>query len=194
MKQIKKVLFSTITLVAITACGSTQESKIDNLPLDTPEISNNFKNEYLDAINRARSESRTCGTAGYFEATRALRWNDRLYGAAYEHSNDMATTNTFSHNGSGQVSDVVGVSLGKSSTAGERISAYGYAWQRYAENIGAGTDIDTAEEIVNQLLASDGHCANIMNPLLQEVGMAMVKNTNTHYVHYWTQDFGTPRN
>jgi uncharacterized protein YkwD len=135
-----------------------------------------------------------CGKIGLFTATSALRWSDKLYKAAYEHSNDMAMSNIFSHEGSGQESDKVGVEHGGRSSVQERIDAYGYRWVRYAENIGVGTDIDTAEKIVNQLLKSDGHCANIMNPLLKEVGMAMVKNSNTKYIHYWTQNFGTPAN
>ena len=186
MKQIKKIVFSTATLVLLAACGGGKESNISS--------SNNFKNQYLNAINQARKQSQNCGTFGQFSAAPLLTWNEKLYSAAYEHSNDMATTNTFSHSGSGQASDSVGVSLGKASSARERIDAYGYKWRRYAENIGAGTDIDTAEIIVSQLLKSDGHCANIMNPLLSEVGMAMVKKSNAKYIHYWTQNFGTPLN
>ena len=194
MKYIKKVVFSSFALMLLTACGSVPKTNSNNLSQNVPQISDNFKNEYLNTINRARSKSRTCGSAGYFDATTALGWSDKLYGAAYEHSNDMAITSLFSHRGSGQESDKVGRLNGNKSTAGERINAYGYRWVLYAENIGAGTDIDTADKIVNQLLASDGHCANIMNPRLTEVGMAMVKNSNTKYVHYWTQDFGTHPN
>ncbi len=191
MKQIKTVILSSFTLLILSACDTGKESKVNNL-LDVPTISSNFKNQYLNAINQARKESQDCGTYGDFSAAPLLTWNEKLYNSAYAHSKDMATTNTFSHAGSGQASDEVGVSLGRGSSAGERISFYGYKWSRYAENIGAGTDIDSAEEIVLQLMNSDGHCANIMNPLFTEVGMAMVKNSNTDYVHYWTQNFGRP--
>jgi uncharacterized protein YkwD len=194
MKQIKRVVFTSLTVVLLTSCGAEKESSINNLSFDSPVISNSFKDKYLNAINRARSSNQTCGVRGLYEATSALRWSDKLYGAAYEHSNDMATSGVFSHEGSGQASDKVGVAQGGRSSVQDRINAYGYRWVRYAENIGAGTDIDTAEKIVSQLLASDGHCANIMNPLLKEVGMAMVKNSNTKYVYYWTQNFGTPPN
>ena len=194
MRYITKVVFISLTLVSLVACGNVKESKINNLPLVVPSVSNGFKSQYLNVINNARSVSQNCGTYGNFPAAPSLKWSDKLYDATYEHSNDMATTNTFSHNGSGGVSDRVGVSLGKASSGSERISAYGYKWRRYAENIGAGIDIDTAEKIVSQLLKSDGHCANIMNPKLTEVGMAMVKNSNAHYIYYWTQNFGTPLN
>jgi uncharacterized protein YkwD len=193
MNKIKKLFVSSIAVASFMGCANTEDSVVENsILVDTPdEITSDFKVDYLEAINNARSQSRTCGSEGYFEATTALLWNDKLYGAAYEHSNDMALTNNFSHDGSGQASDLVGLELGRASTVGDRIEAYGYEWQRYAENIGAGTDTDTAEKIVNQLLDSAPHCANIMNPLLKEVAMAMVKNSNSDYVYYWTQDFGT---
>jgi len=190
MKHIKNACYTSLLLVSLTACDSTQESKINNLSLDTPSLSNSFKTQYLNVINSARSTSQDCGEYGYFSAAPLLRWNDKLYAAAYEHSNDMATTNIFSHEGSGQETDRVGVLNGNKSTAKDRINAYGYSWNRYAENIAAGTG--TIEESVNQLLASDGHCANIMNPNLSEVGIAMAKNSNSQYTYYWTQVFGTP--
>jgi len=188
MKQIKKIVFTVAVLVVLTACGAGKETNVSNSTGD------DFKKQYLNIINQARSKSQNCGTRGIFPATKVLTWNEKLYNAAYEHSNDMAITNTFSHAGSGQASDRVGVLLGKVSSARERIDAHGYKWSIYAENIGAGTNIDTVEKIVSQLLGSDGHCANIMNPLFREVGMAMVKNSNSQYTHYWTQNFGTPLN
>jgi len=45
--------------------------------------------------------------------------------------------------------------------------------------------------MVEGFLESDLHCANLMNPKFKELGMAMVKNSNTTYTHYWTQNFGT---
>ncbi|SFV67217.1 hypothetical protein MNB_SV-13-1015 [hydrothermal vent metagenome] len=42
-------------------------------------------------------------------------------------------------------------------------------------------------------LKSDSHCANLMNPNFTELGMAMIKDESTKYIHYWTQNFGTPR-
>jgi len=194
MKKTKKILLSSVTLFIFGACGSSKEQHINNTSLDIPSISSSFKNSYLNVINSVRSRNQTCGSKGYFPATTDLHWSEKLYGAAYEHSNDMATTNTFSHNGSGEVSDRVGRENGNISSSRERINAYGYHWVRYAENIGAGTDIDTIEKSVAQLLASDGHCANIMNPRLSEVGIAMVKNSNSQYRYYWTQSFGTPKN
>ena len=151
------------------------------------------KNRYLLEINKARSIPQDCGTRGVFYETIALIWNDKLYNAAYEHSNDLARTNTFAHTGSGQATDITGVALGKASTFQERIEAYGYKHSRIGENIASGTNSNTAKKVIAQLMKSDGHCANIMHPDYREIGMAMSKNVNSKYVHYWTQNFGTPR-
>ena len=188
MKKIRVIVLSILTLLLLSACSVRKESKL-SIP-----TAYNFKMEYLNAINRARSTNQTCGRKGFFKATEPLNWNDKLYNAAYEHSYDMATSNIFSHKGSGQISDKTGYVKNSASSGRERIESYGYSWRIYAENIGAGSELDTAEKAVHGLLNSAGHCANIMNPSLKEVGMAMVKNPNSKYTYYWTQDFGTPLN
>ena len=124
----------------------------------------------------------------------AVTWNDHLYQAAYEHSRDMATSNLFSHTGSGEKSDITAQKLhpGTGSRVRERIEANGYTnWHGYGENIAAGTSMDNVADAMEGWLKSPGHCKNIMNPKLKEVGMAVFFNDNSHYNYYWTQDFGT---
>lgn len=53
--------------------------------------------------------------------------------------------------------------------------------------------MDTAAAVIQIWLDSDGHCANLMNPGFQDIGMAMVEDANSRFTHYWTQNFGTPR-
>ena len=152
------------------------------------------KQAYLDVINEARSEGRECGEYGYFEAADPVTWSDELYTAAYEHSYDMAISNTFSHTGSGTQSDITAEALhpGEGSSVGERIEYNGYTnWRRYGENIAAGTSMDEAAEAMEGWLESPGHCKNIMNSDFKEVGMALYYHADSHYLHYWTQDFGT---
>jgi uncharacterized protein YkwD len=159
------------------------------ITLAISEISN-----YLNAINQARSLTQDCHSKGVFPAVSALIWSEKLYLSAHEHSYDLATSNTFSHNGSGTSSDLTGVALGsKQSTFVERIEHYNYRWAGIGENIAAGTNTNTASIVVQQWLDSDGHCANMMKASFTEVGMAMVHNTSSTYTHYWTQNFGTPR-
>jgi uncharacterized protein YkwD len=198
----KKVNINILILsigISFTGCStdgnSLEATTNDDNTLNTTVavLSTEFKEAYLLELNKARSVQQSCGVEGTFLATTSLTWNNKLYQAAYEHSFDLASTNTFSHRGSGQATDITGMALGKASTLTERIEAYGYKYASIGEYIGAGTNSDTAKKIVLQLMKSDGHCANIMNPKYKEIGMALSKNANSKYVHYWTQSFGTPR-
>ena len=146
---------------------------------------------FLDAINAARAETQDCGSEGVFDPADALSWNDRLGNAAWEHSNDMAESNTFSHTGSGTQSDLTAQNEGldRGSRFNERIENQGYTeYRTVGENIAAG--YATAQEVVEGWLASDHHCANLMNPKFTEVGMALVEKEGSEYGTYWSQEFG----
>ena len=169
-----------------------ENNSTPNTNNEIPVLSTSKKAEYLNAINQARSVEQNCGSKGIFPATSPLNWSNKLYKSSYEHSYDLATSNTFSHDGSGTTSDWTGIALGKQSTMTERIEHYNYSWSRLGENVAAGTGTNTATIAVQKLLDSDGHCANIMKASFTEIGMAMAKNTSSTYTHYWTQNFGTP--
>ncbi len=61
----------------------------------------------------------------------------------------MKTNNYFSHTGL------------NGSTAGQRITAAGYTWSAYGENIANGYSSEQA--VINGWLGSEGHCKNIMS-------------------------------
>ncbi len=162
----------------------------DSVP---PTLDATTKQAYLDAINYVRGHAQDCGSHGVKPAVPALVWNDRLYKASWQHSNDLAKTNTFSHTGSGQSTDRAAQAShpGRGSNVSERIEYTGYTnWRANGENIAAGTVMDQAQEAIDGWVDSDGHCANLMSPNFTEVGMAHVYDANSHYTHYWTQDFG----
>jgi uncharacterized protein YkwD len=146
---------------------------------------------FLEAINAARAQTQDCGSEGIFEPAPPLSWNDRLANAAYEHSYDMANSDTFSHEGSGTETDETAQTLDKEegSTFRERIEHNGYRfWKWIGENIAAGySDPDT---VVAAWIASPHHCSNLMNPDFTEVGMARVDKAGSHYRSYWSQEFG----
>jgi uncharacterized protein YkwD len=159
----------------------TEESKVSEAQIT----------EYLDAINAARAETQDCGTQGIFDPVPPLRWNNRLGNTAYEHSYDMAQSNTFSHTGSGTASDATAQDfrLGRGSKFRERIEHQGYtSYRTIGENIAAG--YATAQEAVDAWIESDHHCANLMSPDYNEVGMALVEKTGSDYGFYWSQEFG----
>ncbi len=130
----------------------------------------------LTLINNARAQSRSCGTTSYTAAP-ALAWHCQLETAATNHSESMAQEDYFSHTGS------------DGSSPGDRITATGYRWRTYGENIAAGYSDEQA--VMDGWLSSPGHCANIMNSTFTEVGAGKV-NGGGYYGIYWTQDFATP--
>lgn len=140
----------------------------------------NFQAGSLTLVNQYRAAGASCGTRGSFAPAAALSWNALLTQAAEGHSQDMVANNFFAHNSfDGRTFD-------------QRITAAGYNWSRAAENIAAGQQ--TIAEVMAGWMASDGHCANIMNPALTEIGMVCVSgNASTAYSTYWTMDLGTPR-
>jgi len=203
MKGIKRVLLLSVAVIgilAISGCdgSSNHDSNDDNdsytpappptNPYEIPPIDEDTKVIFMEEINNARATDRYCGNE-YMPAVPPLKWNDKLYKAAYEHSQDMDASGVFSHDGSNTESDWTAQreNLGKPSSSKDRIEAYGYKWKRIAENIYKGSgNLNTIEHAMEAWLNSPGHCKNIMNPKLEEVGMAQVGE-------YWTQDFGTPR-
>lgn len=129
----------------------------------------------LDALNRARLQSRQCGEHA-FAATRALIWNATLATAAENHSRAMANNNFFDHKDR------------EGRTPGDRAELAGYSAQRVAENIAAGQD--SAEKVVLGWLASSEHCANLMNPEFVELGAAYAIDGKSDAGIYWTAMFG----
>jgi len=201
MIKVTNLIGMLATTLLIVGCGSSESSssttdKDTNTDLVFSEellISESLKQDYLDAINSARAVSQDCGTEGIKPAVDALVWSDKLHAAAVEHSYDMAVNSQFTHDGSGTSSDrtAMNTGLGRGSSSSERITYNGYEWSYTGENIAKGAE--TAEEVIRLWIASDGHCANLMNPNFKDVGMAMVEDANTDYVYHWTQNFAAPR-
>lgn len=165
------------------------------IPYEVPEIDESTKQAYLDAVNAARAEEQDCGTHGMMGPAAPLVWNDALYKASYEHSDDMMRSNTFSHTGSNTEYDWTAVilDLGRGSNLQERVENNGYSsWSAISENIATYKGFTNGLTLViNLWLDSDGHCKNLMNSAYEEIGMAHVDNGSGDYTDYWTQNFGT---
>lgn len=135
------------------------------------------EDKVLALVNARRAAGASCGGVAKAPAL-ALTFDERLRCAARKHSKDLATTGTFSHTGS------------DGSTPWQRINAAGYAYRRAAENIAGGQS--TPEAVVTGWMNSTGHCNNIMDPKLTQLGVGYFYLSGSKYKHYWTQDFGTP--
>jgi len=137
----------------------------------------NFSSELLTIINQHRAAGANCRTEGSFAAAPALAWNDALTQASLVHSDDMVALNFFSHTGS------------NGSSAGARATAAGYVWRTWGENIAAGQP--TVAVVMAGWMASDGHCANIMNASMRDIGVACVAGgAGNTYRTYWTMTLG----
>jgi uncharacterized protein YkwD len=97
-----------------------------------------------------------------------LTWNGQLEQAALNHSIDMYQNDYFSHTGL------------NGSDPGKRITAAGYTWRTYGENIAKGQSSEQA--VMDAWLKSEGHCKNIMGRNFREMGLGRAGNL-------WTQVF-----
>jgi RNA polymerase sigma factor (sigma-70 family) len=99
--------------------------------------------------------------------------NADLDKAAQGHSDDMAARNYFDH-----VSP-------DGTDPGQRITAAGYHWSTYGENIAKGQS--TPQAVMDAWMNSPGHRANILNCAFKELGVGVNKASGGPL---WTQDFG----
>lgn len=86
-----------------------------------------------------------------------VTYDARLGRAAELHAQDMVANDYFSHTGQ------------NGSTAGDRISAQGYQWRTYGENIAQGQA--TQQEAMDGWTNSPGHHANNINPAFENFGL-----------------------
>lgn len=134
-----------------------------------------IRDEFLAAVNQARSVGRVCGSTPYGPAP-PVSWSDNLAMAAYLHSEDMALNGFFSHTGS------------DGSSAGQRISRQGYPWRTYGENIAVA--YPTVSSVIQGWLGSEGHCRNLMDPAFTEIGAGYAVGPlgGNPDARYWTLD------
>ena len=169
-----RILIPVILLASFSFVSCKKNDALARNGSDGPSgsgavVFNVDKTTMLQLVNGARAKGCTCGTT-VMPPVDALTWNDELAAAAYEHSSDMNTNNYFSHTGL------------DGSDPGQRITAAGYSWTSWGENIANGYTSEQA--VMNAWLASEGHCKNIMNAGFKEIGAGRSAN-------YWTQDFGS---
>ena len=147
----------------------------DNIDDDDNENNNNEtetidENKILELVNEVRENGCKCGNEN-MPAVDALQWNDKLEEAAQNHSDWMFKEDNLDHTGE------------NNSSPGDRIAETGYAFSTWAENI--AWNYPDEEAVIEGWLDSEGHCKNIMNANMSEMGVAKVGA-------YWTQVFAAP--
>lgn len=122
-----------------------------------------YSQEVTRLVNAERAKS-GCG---------AMTLNSKLGKAAQGHSDDMAERDFFDHtNPDGE-------------GPGDRVTAAGYRWSTYGENIAAGQGTPAA--VMDSWMKSSGHRANILNCSFKEIGIGYRQGSGGPW---WTQNFG----
>ena len=125
-----------------------------------------FESEVVDLVNVERAA----------QGLHPLNPDLDLATAARDHSEDMGLQDYFSH-----------TSL-DGRTVPDRITAAGYFYNTYGENIAGGQP--TPEAVIDAWMSSPGHRANILNSNFCDIGVGYAYLADSPYRHYWTQDFG----
>jgi uncharacterized protein YkwD len=132
----------------------------------------------LALTNAARGHPRRCGATA-FAAVPPLTLNATLARVALDYAHDMAAHGYMDHTGR------------DGSSPQGRVTRAGYRWREVGENLAGG--VMTAEAVVDGWLQSAEHCANLMDPVFREMGVAFAVNPHDERGVYWALEFGTPR-
>ena len=132
----------------------------------------------LALVNAARAHSRRCGRESMGPA-KPLRSNPMLDRAAQAHADNMARYGELEHGGR------------DGSTPAQRAARAGYVQAALiGENIAGGAQ--GPDEVVSGWLASPGHCANLMNEVFVDMGIAFAVNPRSPLRIYWAQELAKP--
>lgn len=166
----KNILLSIIFAMSLLSCNKEETTGTPSNGYYAQAPATPQQQKLLDLVNKVRATGTQCGST-FYPPTTPITWNNTLAQAAQKHSDYMDSKNDLNHTGA------------NGSNPGERITAEGYQWSTYGENIAVG--YPTEEAVIQGWLESEGHCKNIMNPDFKEMGIA-TKGA------YWTQVFATP--
>lgn len=164
-----RVLALLALMVTSSACGWLLDAEADQT-VGAMGMTSDLMT-VLTLVNEARASERLCGDVAY-QAVPPLSLDDRLVAAAQAHSLDMDRNGFMAHTGS------------DGSTLAERVEREGYAWRRLGENVARG--FDDPAVVMAAWLDSPGHCINLMQPDVSDIGLGRAGSS-------WTQVFAAPR-
>ena len=136
-------------------------------PSPPPDNITEMARQIIDLTNRERA----------IRGVGSMLHQQQLANAAQSHAKDMMENNYFSHTGL------------NGSTPGDRITAEGYRWQTYGENIARG--YGTAQRVMDGWMASEGHRKNILNDAFTEIGIGYTDGPLSGD-DYFVQNFARP--
>ena len=122
----------------------------------------------FDCIARVNAERSQRGIA-------PVSYDARIAAAASGHAAYQAARQVMGHIGIG------------GSNGGRRMTAAGYVWNAWAENVAAGQS--TCAGVMAAWMVSSSHRNNILDPTFVHIGVGMALAVNGTV--YWTMDFGS---
>ncbi|WP_019891106.1 sigma-70 family RNA polymerase sigma factor [Streptomyces purpureus] len=147
-----------------TPTPSRTTAKPTPKPAPPGEASTSDARKVAELVNAERAKA-GCGPVGT---------NSKLATAAQRHSEDMAARDYFDHTSP------------DGTDPGDRITAAGYRWSTYGENIARGQR--GPAQVMDSWMNSSGHRANILNCSFKEMGVGIHEGSGGPW---WTQAFGT---
>lgn len=156
------------TLAVLALAARAAEPAAPSCPAPGPAL--------LAGINALRAAGGPCGARGFAPAG-PLAWNATLAAVAAGHAQALALRGTLSHGGA------------DGSLGGDRLKRAGYAWQRWGENLAAGST--EPEALLALWRDSPVHCALLREPALHEAGLACAPAAAGG--PYWVLMLATPR-
>jgi uncharacterized protein YkwD len=172
-------LLGALVLTAAAAAAQPAPGAGPSGAVDAGCASAEFAREVLQRINALRQRGAVCGRRGAFGALAPVQWHPQLAAGASAYAHEMAAYGHFGHAGpAGGALD-------------QRLRASGYPFRVAAENIASGQQ--SIDEVLGSWMNSEGHCTNIMNGALRDVGMACADGQPQDAGPYWTLMLGTPK-
>ncbi|MFK3735278.1 CAP domain-containing protein [Streptomyces sp. NPDC088090] len=141
-----------------------QTGAVRAAPVTAPARASRYVRDVIALANAERDRA-GCGP---------LRSEARLGRAAQGHADDMAARDYYAHDSP------------EGRDGGDRISATGYSWSAWGENIHKGPK--TPARAMEDWMESPAHRANILNCSFRDVGVGVALTADGPW---WVQDFGT---
>ncbi|MFF3203724.1 sigma-70 family RNA polymerase sigma factor [Streptomyces sp. NPDC002962] len=151
------------TVVAAAPAKSSQPKRTASATPTVRAGSSDLATQVIALVNKERTTA-GCGP---------LTDDSLLRAAAQGHSDDMAARDFFDHTNP------------DGADPGRRITAAGYRWSTYGENIAKGQQ--TASSVMTSWMNSEGHRANILNCSFKNIGIGIHDGAGGPW---WTQNFG----
>ncbi|MEU9309746.1 sigma-70 family RNA polymerase sigma factor [Streptomyces sp. NPDC048256] len=151
------------TVVAAAPAKSPEPKRTASRTPTVQAGSSDLATQVITLVNEERATA-GCGP---------LTDDSLLRDAAQGHSDDMAARDFFDHTNP------------DGADPGQRITAAGYRWSTYGENIAKGQQ--TAASVMTSWMNSEGHRANILNCSFKNIGIGIHDGAGGPW---WTQNFG----